>query len=73
MTGNIGFIGAGLAMLGVIGPGIGIGILVGKALEGMARQPEASGMIRTNMFIGIAFAEALGILAFLMSFLIFSK
>ena len=54
-------LGAGLAMgLGVIGPGIGLGIMIGKALESIARQPEVSGDIRTNMFIGIGVTEARG-------------
>ena len=43
--------------LAAIGPGIGIGYLVGKAVEAMARQPEAAGMVRTTMFLGIAFTE----------------
>ncbi|MFN3602537.1 MAG: ATP synthase F0 subunit C, partial [Dietzia sp.] len=47
-----GAIGYGLA---AIGPGIGIGILVGKTVEGMARQPEMAGTLRTTMFLGIAF------------------
>ena len=47
-------IGAGLA---AIGAGIGIGTLAGSALEGMARQPEASGNIRTNMLIAAALVE----------------
>ena len=41
--------------LAAIGPGIGIGYLVGKSVEAMARQPEAAGMVRTTMFLGIAF------------------
>ena len=45
--------------LAAIGPGIGIGYLVGKSVEAMARQPEAAGMVRTTMFLGIAFTEAL--------------
>lgn len=73
MTGSVALLGAGIAILGVFGPGLAIGILVGKALEGMARQPEASGLIRTNMFIGLAFAEALGILSFVIAILIFGK
>ena len=40
-------------------PGIGIGYLVGQAVQAMARQPEAAGMVRTTMFLGIAFTEAL--------------
>ena len=53
---GFGAIGYGLA---AIGPGIGVGIVVGKAIEGFARQPELAGQIRTNMFLGIAFTEAL--------------
>jgi len=49
--------------LAAIGPGIGIGYLVGKSVEAMARQPEAAGMVRTTMFLGIAFTEALVSLA----------
>ena len=58
--GNIATIGYGLA---AIGPGIGIGIIVGKALEGMARQPEMAGTLRTTMFLGIAFVEALALIS----------
>lgn len=64
-------IAAGFAMgVGAIGPAIGIGNLVGKALEGMARQPEASGQIQTAMFIGIAFAEAIALYALVVAFLL---
>jgi F-type H+-transporting ATPase subunit c len=65
MEGNLSAVGYGLA---AIGPGIGIGILVGKAVEAMARQPEAAGMVRTNMFIGIALVEALALLGFVLAF-----
>jgi F-type H+-transporting ATPase subunit c len=62
-------IGAGFAYgLAAIGPGIGIGIMIGKAVEAMARQPEAAGMVRTNMFIGIAIIEALALLGFVLAF-----
>ncbi len=71
MTGDIGAIGAGLVYgLGAIGPGIGIGYLVGKAIESMARQPEAAGMVRTTMFLGIAFVEALALFGFVLSFIV---
>lgn len=61
----------GLAVgLGMIGPGLGIGILVSRALEAIGRNPEASGKISTNMFIGIAFVEALAIFALLIAFTI---
>lgn len=62
---------AGLCMgIGAIGPGIAIGNLVGKALEGIARQPEASGKIQSAMFIGIAFAEAISLYALVVAFLL---
>ena len=64
-------IGMGLAAgLGVVGPGIGIGILVSKALEAIGRNPEAAGKIQATMFIGIAFVEALAIFALVVAFLI---
>jgi F-type H+-transporting ATPase subunit c len=55
---------------GVFGPGIGIGLLVSRALEAMGRNPEASGTVVTNMFIGIAFTEALAIFALVVGFII---
>ncbi len=60
-------IGIGLAALGT---GIGIGILVGKTVEAMARQPEMSGELRTTMFIGVAFVEALALYALVVSLLL---
>ncbi|HEX4799286.1 MAG TPA: ATP synthase F0 subunit C [Candidatus Paceibacterota bacterium] len=56
--------------LGMIGPALGIGILVSKALEAIGRNPEAAGKIQTNMFIGIAFTEALAIFAIVVGFII---
>lgn len=58
------------AGLGVIGPGIGIGLIGAGALQAIGRNPEASGKIVSNMIITIAFAEALGILALVVSFII---
>jgi F-type H+-transporting ATPase subunit c len=59
-------IGAGLAAGGaVLGVGIGIGKLVAAALEGSARQPEMMGKLQTMMILGIAFAEALALIALL--------
>ena len=66
ISGNLNSVGYGLA---AIGPGIGIGILVGKALEGIARQPEATGVLRTNMFLGIAFVEALALIGLVAGFI----
>ena len=58
------------AGLGVIGPGIGIGIIGGGAMQAIGRNPEASGKIVSNMILAIVFAEALGILALVVSFII---
>jgi len=71
MEGDIAAIGKGLVYgLGAIGPGIGLGYLIGKAIESMARQPEAAGMVRTTMFLGIAFVEALALFGFVLSFIV---
>lgn len=58
------------AGLGVLGPAIGIGMIGGKAMEAIGRNPEASGKIVSNMILAIVFAEALGILAIVVSFII---
>ena len=64
-------IGAGLCMgVGAIGPAIGEGNAVSKALEGMARQPEAAGDLRTTMIMGCAITETTGIYSLLIAFLI---
>jgi F-type H+-transporting ATPase subunit c len=62
-------IGAGLAALGVIGPGIGIGILGGMASNAIGRNPDAAGAIRTNALILAGFAEGLGVLAIVVGLL----
>ena len=49
--------------IGGIGPGIGIGMLVGKAMEALGRNPEAEPAIRINMILGIVFTEAIAIYA----------
>ncbi len=56
--------------LGVIGPGIGLGIIFGKAAEAVGRNPEASGQVQTIMFIGIGFTEALAIFALVIGFIL---
>lgn len=63
-------IGAGLATLGMIGAGLGIGVVGSGALQAMGRNPDASGMIQTNMVLGIAFAEAVAIYALVVALLI---
>ena len=64
-------LGAGLCMgIGAIGPAIGEGNAVGKALEGMARQPEATGTLRTNMILGCAITESTGIYSLVVALLL---
>lgn len=58
------------AGFGVLGPGIGIGLIGGRAMDAIGRNPDASGKIVSNMILSIAFAEALGILALVVSFII---
>ena len=71
VEGDVAVIGRGIVYgFAAIGPGIGIGFLVGKSVEAMARQPEAAGMVRTTMFLGIAFVEALALFGFVLSFII---
>ena len=55
--------------LSTLGPGLGIGIVAGKTVEGMARQPEMAGQLRTTMFLGIAFVEALALIGLVAGFL----
>ena len=56
--------------LGAIGPGIGIGLLAGPALAAMGRNPEAAGIVRTNMILAIVFAEAVAIYALVVALII---
>ena len=69
MEGNIGLLGAGLAALGVIGPGIGIGILTGLSTSAIGRNPDAAAQIRAQFILGAAFAEGLGVLAIVVAIL----
>lgn len=64
-------IGRGIVYGGAaIGPGIGIGLVVGNAITAMSRQPESAGMARTTMFLGIAFTEALALFGFVLAFIL---
>ncbi len=64
-------LGAGLCMgIGAIGPALGEGNAVSHALEGMARQPEAAGNLRTNMILGCAITESTGIYSLVTALLI---
>ncbi len=58
-TGNLNTIGYGLA---AIGPGIGLGIMIGKVVEGTARQPEMAGRLQSLMFIGVGLIEILALI-----------
>jgi F-type H+-transporting ATPase subunit c len=63
-------VGAGLATMGRIGAGLGIGVVVGGAVQAMGRNPDASGNIQVNMILGIAFAEAVAIYSLVIALLI---
>jgi F-type H+-transporting ATPase subunit c len=58
------------AGLGVLGPGIGIGLIGGRAMDAIGRNPDASDKIVSNMILAIVFTEALGILALVVAFII---
>ncbi len=59
--------------LSTLGPGIGQGIAASKAMEAMARQPEAAGNIRSSMIIALALMEALTIYGLLIAFMLIGK
>ena len=63
-------IGAGIAVLTGIGAGVGIGIATGKAVDAIARQPEAESKISKNLILGCALAEATAIYGFIIALLI---
>jgi F-type H+-transporting ATPase subunit c len=73
MEGNIELLKGAIALMGyglaAVGPGVGIGIVVGNAINAMARQPEMAGTVRTTMFLGIAFTEALALIGFVLFFI----
>ncbi|MEX0699927.1 MAG: ATP synthase F0 subunit C [Acidimicrobiia bacterium] len=73
MEGNIEVLKGAIALigygLGAVGPGIGIGIVVGNAITAMARQPEMAGTVRTTMFLGVALTEALALIGFVLFFI----
>ena len=63
--------GAGIAYgLAAIGPALGIGYIVGQAIQAMARQPESASQVQTTMFLGIAFTEALALIGFVIAILL---
>jgi len=64
------FLGAGLAMIGTIGAGIGIGLSVGGAVQAMGRNPDVVPTLQTNMILGVAFAESIGIFCLVVSLIL---
>ena len=56
--------------LAAVGASFGNGMIVSKTVEGMARQPEARGMLQTTMFIGVALVEAIPIMAVVIAFIV---
>jgi len=56
--------------LGALGPALGIGLLAGKAMEAIGRNPEAAGVVQTNMILALAFAEAIAIYALVVALII---
>lgn len=63
-------LGAGIAMIAGLGPGIGQGFAAGKGVEAVGRQPEARGSIITTMILGQAVAETTGIYSFVIAFIL---
>ena len=63
-------LGAGIAMIAGIGPGIGEGNAVAKACEAIGRQPESQGAVRSTMIMGCAIAETTGIYALVIAILL---
>ncbi|MFA5508596.1 MAG: ATP synthase F0 subunit C [Vulcanimicrobiota bacterium] len=64
-------LGAGLAIsIGTLGPGLGLGNGVGKAMEAIGRNPEAEPKVKNNMIVGLAFIEALSIYALVIAFIL---
>jgi F-type H+-transporting ATPase subunit c len=61
---------AGLAMIGAIGPGIGLGILASKAMEAIGRNPDASGTLFVPYILGLALTEAIGIYCLVVSLIL---
>ena len=64
------YIGAGLATMGLIGAGVGLGVLFGQYLSGAMRNPSAAPGAQPMLFLGMALTEALGIFALVIAFLI---
>lgn len=67
----MGMLAAAIAIgLAALGAGVGNGLIVSRTVEGIARQPEARGMLQTTMFIGVALVEAIPIIAVVIAFMV---
>jgi F-type H+-transporting ATPase subunit c len=70
----MGLLAAAIAVgLAALGAGIGNGLIVSRTVEGIARQPEARGMLQTTMFIGVALVEAIPIIAAVIAFIVMNQ
>jgi F-type H+-transporting ATPase subunit c len=67
MEGNLNLVGYGLS---AIGPGIGVGLIFAAYINGVARQPEARGMLQPIAFLGFALAEALALFGLVLAFVL---
>lgn len=70
LAGAIKLIGAGIAMIGALGAGLGVGMATMGGVQGIARNPDAAGDIQTNMILGIVFTEAIAIYCLVVAMLI---
>lgn len=74
MAGSVGLLAAAIAIgLAAIGAGVGNGMVISRAIEGMGRNPEARGMLQTTMFIGVGLVEALPIIATVIAFMVMGQ
>ena len=74
MIGSVGLLAAAIAIgLGALGAGIGAGMVVSRKQEGIARQPEARGVLQTNMFVGVALVEVVPIFAAVIAFIVMNR
>ncbi|AIE61554.1 F0F1 ATP synthase subunit C [Bacillus methanolicus] len=70
----MGLLAAAIAIgLAALGAGVGNGLIVSRTVEGIARQPEARGMLQTTMFIGVALVEAIPIIATVIAFMVIGR
>jgi F-type H+-transporting ATPase subunit c len=72
--GPLALVAAGIVFgLGALGAGVGNGLIVGRALEGISRQPELRGTLQTTMFIGVGLVEAMPVVALVLAFIFMGR